>query len=90
MWLIALLAAALPAWAGSESDPNPAPAVANRGQTPAAPLTGQVVDARTGAPLEKVLVVVEDAGKSVLTDAEGRFRIAGLIELAQPMGRDQP
>jgi len=29
-------------------------------------------------PLEKVLVVVEDAGKSVLTDAEGRFRIEGL------------
>src|SRR5688500_7038346 len=42
------------------------------------PLEGQVVDARTGAPLEKVLVVVEDAGKSVLTDAEGRFRIEGL------------
>jgi hypothetical protein len=39
---------------------------------------GQVVDARTGGPLEKVLVVVEDAGKSVLTDAEGRFRIEGL------------
>jgi CarboxypepD_reg-like domain len=36
------------------------------------------VDARTGTPLEKVLVVVEDAGKSVLTDAEGRFRIEGL------------
>jgi hypothetical protein len=36
------------------------------------------VDGRTGAPLEKVLVVVEDAGKSTLTDAEGRFRIAGL------------
>jgi hypothetical protein len=36
------------------------------------------VDARTGAPLDKVLVVVEDAGKSVLTDAEGRFRIDGL------------
>jgi len=41
-------------------------------------LAGQVVDARTGAALEKVLVMVEDAGKSVLTDAEGRFRIAGL------------
>ncbi|HEX9367095.1 MAG TPA: carboxypeptidase-like regulatory domain-containing protein, partial [Vicinamibacterales bacterium] len=51
----------------------------DRGQTPVAGLlTGQVVDARTGAPLEKVLVVVEDAGKSVLTDAEGRFRIEGL------------
>ena len=36
------------------------------------------MDGRTGAPLEKVLVVVEDAGKSALTDAEGRFRIDGL------------
>lgn len=36
------------------------------------------MDARTGAPLEKVLVVVEDAGKSVLTDGEGRFRVDGL------------
>ena len=42
------------------------------------PLVGVVVDARTGAPLEKVLVVVEDTGKSVLTDADGRFRIEGL------------
>jgi hypothetical protein len=41
-------------------------------------LSGQVVDARTGAPLEKVLVVVEDTGKSVLTDAGGRFRIEGV------------
>jgi hypothetical protein len=40
--------------------------------------TGQVVDARTATPLEKVLVVVEDAGKSVLTDADGRFLIEGL------------
>jgi hypothetical protein len=42
------------------------------------PLGGLVVDARTGAPLEKVLIVVEDTGKSVLTDADGRFRIDGL------------
>ena len=41
-------------------------------------LAGQVVDGRTGAPLEKVLVVVEDLGKSVLTDADGRFQIDGL------------
>jgi hypothetical protein len=33
------------------------------------------VDARTGAPLEKVLVLVEDSGKSALTDADGRFII---------------
>ncbi len=38
------------------------------------------MDARTGAPLEKVLVVVEDAGKSVLTDGEGRFRVDGLAD----------
>jgi hypothetical protein len=36
------------------------------------------MDGRTGTPLEKVLVLIEDAGKSVLTDAEGRFRIDGL------------
>jgi hypothetical protein len=41
-------------------------------------LTGQVVDGRTGAPLDQVLVVVEDAGKSVLTGPDGRFRIDGL------------
>ena len=36
------------------------------------------MDGRTGAPLEKVLVGVEDAGKSVLTDAQGRFSVEGL------------
>ena len=36
------------------------------------------MDGRTGAPLEKVLVVVEDAGKSALTDADGRFSVDGL------------
>jgi hypothetical protein len=41
-------------------------------------LTGRVEDARTGAPLEKVLVTVEDAGASTLTDAQGRFTIDGL------------
>jgi hypothetical protein len=52
--------------------------VAARSDPRLTPITGQVVDARTGAPLEKVLVVVEDTGKSVQTDAEGRFRIEGL------------
>ena len=47
-------------------------------QPPIASIVGQVVDGRTGAPLEKVLVVVEDAAKSALTDPEGRFRIEGL------------
>lgn len=41
-------------------------------------LRGRVEDARTGAPLERVLVVVEDAGQSALTDADGRFTIPGL------------
>jgi hypothetical protein len=41
-------------------------------------LAGQVVDGRTGTPLEKVLVIVEDTAKSALTDADGRFRIDGL------------
>jgi hypothetical protein len=41
-------------------------------------LTGVVQDARTGAPLEQVLVTVEDAGTSALTDAQGRFTIAGV------------
>ena len=37
-----------------------------------------MVDARTGAPLERVLVVMEDTGTSALTDAEGRFRLDGI------------
>jgi carboxypeptidase family protein len=37
-----------------------------------------VVDGRTGAPLEKVLVVVEDTGQSALTGADGRFVIAAV------------
>jgi hypothetical protein len=44
----------------------------------AGPLRGQVIDARTGAPLDHVLVVIEDAGKSVQTDADGRFEVDGL------------
>src|SRR5687768_7518239 len=79
-WLIALLAGCQPLWGqtpprqGTGSDPGGRGA----GVRPQSLVyTGQVVDARTGAPLEKVLVVVEDAGKSVLTDAEGRFRIEG-------------
>ena len=37
-----------------------------------------MVDARTGAALEAVRVVVEDVGRSVVTDAEGRFSLPGL------------
>jgi Carboxypeptidase regulatory-like domain len=42
-------------------------------------VAGQVVDGRTGIPLEKVLVVVEDTGQSVLTGPDGRFVIPGLV-----------
>jgi hypothetical protein len=38
-------------------------------------LSGQVVDARTGAPLDRVLVLLEDTGKSTLTGADGSFRL---------------
>ena len=39
---------------------------------------GRVVDARTGAPLEKAPLVVEDTGQSTQTGADGRFELAGL------------
>ena len=38
-------------------------------------VTGHVVDARTGAGLAKVLVLVEDGGPSTQTDSAGVFRI---------------
>jgi hypothetical protein len=41
-------------------------------------LIGQVLDARTGAALEQVRVVVEETGTAVLTDKDGRFRVEGL------------
>ena len=44
----------------------------------AATLRGRVVDARTNLGLERVLVVVQDAGRSVLTDRDGRFVLDGL------------
>ena len=64
--------AAAPAWGQTGVRPG-----SDRGQTPIA-LTGQVVDGRTGAPLDKVVAVVEDTGKSAVTDPQGRFRIEGL------------
>ena len=42
-------------------------------------LAGAVVDGRTSAPLEKVLVVVEDTGQSAQTGADGRFAIPGVV-----------
>jgi len=58
----------------------------DRGQTSVAarsdpgltPVAGQVVDGRTGAPLEKVLVVLEDTGQSAQTGSDGRFTMAGV------------
>ena len=41
-------------------------------------VTGHVVDARTGAGLAKVLVLVEDGGPSTQTDSAGAFRIPGV------------
>jgi hypothetical protein len=41
-------------------------------------LTGHVVDARTGAGLEKVLVLVEPAGPSTQTDSGGAFRLPAI------------
>ena len=50
-------------------------AVAAAPVTAGGTLSGQVLDARTGAPLEQVLVSVEDIGKSALTGPDGRFAI---------------
>ena len=44
---------------------------------PTATLKGSVVDARTGAPLGRILVAIE-GGPSVETDADGAFALAGL------------
>ena len=41
-------------------------------------VTGHVVDARTGAGLERVLVLVESGGPSTQTDNAGAFRILGV------------
>src|SRR4051794_20538898 len=41
-------------------------------------ITGHVVDARTGAGLDKVLVLVEDGGPSTHTDSGGAFRLAAV------------
>ena len=49
----------------------PAPARAQQSGV----VTGHVVDARTGAGLEKVLVLIEDGGPSTQTDGAGAFRI---------------
>src|SRR4026209_2374780 len=44
------------------------------GQQPGG-ISGRVVDARTGAGIDKVLVLVENGGPSTQTDAAGAFRL---------------
>jgi hypothetical protein len=63
MWLALGLAVALavPAWA---QDP-----------TATGGIRGQVIDARTAAPLSRVLVMLDDEGPSAMTDDEGRFEL---------------
>jgi hypothetical protein len=41
-------------------------------------IAGRIVDARTGAGLGKVLVLVEDGGPSTQSDADGAFRLAAV------------
>ena len=41
-------------------------------------VSGRVIDARTGAGIEKVLVLVEDGGPSTQTDATGAFRLGSV------------
>jgi hypothetical protein len=61
-------------WTPVEGQAVGAPAPSDRTGT----ITGRVVDARTGAGLGKVLVLVEEGGPSTLTDERGAFKIAGL------------
>ena len=74
------VAAANEGSANEGSDPGLTPsAKAQKGSDPGqTPLVGQVLDGRTGEPLDRVRVVVEDTGKSTLTGPDGAFRIDGL------------
>jgi hypothetical protein len=54
-----------------------APAAFAQDAGPAA-VRGQIVDARTGAPLSRVLVTLDDDGPSAMTGDEGRFELQGL------------
>ncbi len=56
---------------GAQEPGLPAGALAKAGI-----VAGHVVDARTGAGIEKVFVLVEDGGPSTQTDSTGAFRIA--------------
>jgi hypothetical protein len=41
-------------------------------------IRGQVLDARTGAPLERVLVLVDEGRQTAQTGPDGRFELAGV------------
>ena len=59
-------------WIAISSFPGVSTAVS--GQQPGS-VSGRVVDARTGAGIEKVLVLIEAGGPSTQTDATGAFRL---------------
>lgn len=65
------LLALLPPSLGAQEETEPAAA----GDS-VATLTGQVVSAMTGGPLESARVVLTSSGRGAFTDAEGRFTIA--------------
>jgi hypothetical protein len=47
-------------------------------QMPTGSVSGRAVDAKTGAPLEKVLVTDRASARSTLSDAQGRFELRDL------------
>lgn len=48
-------------------------------------ISGRVLDAKTGAPLEGVLVEVQASGHTARTDSEGNFLLAGVPSGRQPL-----
>ncbi|HEV3486823.1 MAG TPA: carboxypeptidase-like regulatory domain-containing protein, partial [Vicinamibacterales bacterium] len=61
------------------SIPDPCLAGASATQVATAgTIRGRVVDARTGAPLEQVLVLIDQGRQAAQTSADGRFQIGGV------------
>ena len=52
---------------------------------PVGNISGRVLDAKTGAPLEGVLVEVQASGHTARTDSEGNFLLAGVPAGHQPL-----
>jgi hypothetical protein len=52
---------------------SPAPSAASDGDT--GTIRGVVVETRGGAPVDKVLVRLQDSGRAVTTDDAGRFEL---------------